>query len=311
MLRIGSLSLRWPTVLAPMAGLTDAVFRRLVDELGGCGLLVSELVAAEGLRRRNRRTLAMIVPLPTATPQFLQLFGADPQAMAEAARLVCGETPFAGVDLNMGCPAQKVVRGGGGSALLREPAQVAAVVRAVRRACPRPLTVKVRLGYDRVNVREVLAVIAAEGADGAAVHFRLRGESYARPARWEFAAGLRDGLGIPLIGNGDIRDAATAAQRLREVDGVMIGRGACADPFLFRRISGGGVAPGEGRAMLGRLCDLVESHFRTERERLVKLKAYTRLLDLHRPAPRSLKKPVFLSLTFADARRHFLELLGP
>ena len=119
-LKIGNLILEQPTVLVPMAGLTDRVLRQLMDEISGCGMLVSEMIAAEGLRRRNRRTMEMIADFQTRTPQFIQLFGANPDALAEAAAIVSAETAFAGIDLNMGCPVPKVVRSGAGAGLLQD-----------------------------------------------------------------------------------------------------------------------------------------------------------------------------------------------
>lgn len=309
MLKIGELALEFPTVLAPMAGLTDRALRQLMDEIGGCGLLVSEMIAAEGLRRRNRRTLDMISGPGARTPQFIQLFGANPEALAEAAAMVSGETAFAGIDLNMGCPVPKVVRSGAGSGLLQDLPRLAAVVAAVRRSTPLPLTVKVRLGFNQVNVMETTRIIEAQGADAVAVHFRLRSEGYKGNAHWELAAALKENLRIPLLGNGDVMTAAFALEKLREVDGLLIGRGALANPFIFREIAGQATGERDLGDYVRRLGELIEEHY-PERKRLGKLKAFTRFLVLSRPGSRSWKKRIFLSQDFREARG-FLEETFP
>jgi len=305
MLKIGKLTLEQPTVLAPMAGLTDNVLRRLMDETGGCGLLVSEMIAAEGLRRRNRRTLEMIAGCKTRTPQFIQLFGAHPEALAEAAAIVSAETAFAGIDVNMGCPVPKVVRSGAGSGLLQDLPRLASVVAAMRKSTRLPLTVKVRLGFNKVNVLETTKIIEAQGADAVAVHFRLKSEGYTGSAHWDLAAAVKENLRIPLLGNGDIMTAVFAREKLKTVDGILIGRGALANPFLFREIAGQVTSENDMSAYVRRLGALIEEHY-PERKRLGKLKAFTRFLLLSRPACRSWKRRIFLSQDYNEARS-FLE----
>jgi nifR3 family TIM-barrel protein len=309
MLKIGRLTLEQPSVLAPMAGLTDRTLRQLMDEIGGCGAMVSEMIAAEGLRRRNRRTMEMIADFPTRTPQFIQLFGTKPEALAEAAAIVAAETAYAGIDLNMGCPVPKVVRSGAGSGLLQDLPLLAAVVAAVRKSTSLPLTVKVRLGFNQVNVLETTKIIEAEGADAVAVHFRLRSEGYTGSAHWELAAAVKENLRIPLLGNGDIMTLAFALEKLRIVDGVLIGRGALANPFLFREIAGRDTLEKDWGAYVRRLADLIEEQY-AERKRLGKLKAFTRFLVLSRPGSRSWKRRIFLSQDFKEARG-FLEETFP
>jgi len=309
MLKIGKLTLEQPTVLAPMAGLTDPALRQLMDEIGGCGLLVSEMIAAEGLRRRNRRTLEMIADFATRTPQFIQLFGAKPEALAEAAAIVSGETAFAGIDVNMGCPVPKVVRSGAGAGLLQNLPLLAAVVAAMRKSTSLPLTVKVRLGFNKVNVMETTRIIEAEGADAVAVHFRLKSEGYTGSAHWELAAAVKENLRIPLLGNGDIMTAAFAREKLQTVDGILIGRGALANPFLFREIAGQDTLEKDWGAYVRRLANLIAAHY-PARKRLGKLKAFTRFLVLSRPGSRSWKRRIFLSQDFDEARG-FLEETFP
>jgi tRNA-dihydrouridine synthase B len=300
MLKIGKLILDQPTVLAPMAGLTDRVLRQLMDEIGGCGAMVSEMIAAEGLRRRNRRTMEMIANFPTRTPQFIQLFGANPEPLAEAALIVAAETAYAGIDLNMGCPVPKVVRSGAGSGLLQDLPRLAAVVAAVRKSTSLPLTVKVRLGFNKVNVLETTKIIEEEGADAVAVHFRLKSEGYAGSAHWELAAAVKENLRIPLLGNGDIMTLAFSLEKLQTVDGILIGRGALANPFLFREIAGQDTLEKDWGAYVRRLAALIEDHY-PERKRLGKLKAFTRFLVLSRPGSRSWKRRIFLSQDFNEA----------
>ena len=309
MLQIGSLSLAQPTVLAPMAGLTDRVLRQLMDEIGGCGAMVSEMIAAEGLRRRNRRTMEMVAGFPTQAPQFIQLFGAVPEALAEAAAMVTAETNYAGIDINMGCPVPKVVRSGAGSGLLQDLPRLAAVLAAVRRSTTLPLTVKVRLGFNQVNVMETTRVIEQEGADAVAVHFRLRSDGYKGEARWDLAAAIREQRRIPLLGNGDITTLDFALEKLRAVDGVLIGRGALANPFLFREIAGRETLDRDWGGYVRRLGELIEEYY-PERKRLGKLKAFTRFLVLSRPGSRSWKRRIFLSQDFTEARG-FLEETFP
>jgi tRNA-dihydrouridine synthase B len=307
MLKIGTLTLEQPTVLAPMAGLTDRALRRLMDEISGCGLMVSEMIAAEGLRRRNRRTLEMIAGLETRAPQFIQLFGAAPEPLAEAAAIVSAETAYAGIDLNMGCPVPKVVRSGAGAGLLLDLPRLATVVAAVRRRTPLPLTVKVRLGFNQVNVMETTKIIEAQGADAVAVHFRLKSEGYTGSAHWELAAAIKENLRIPLLGNGDIMTAAFAREKLQIVDGVLIGRGALANPYLFREIAGQTTEEEDLSAYVRRLGTLIEEYY-PERKRLGKLKAFTRFLVLSRPGSRSWKRPIFLSQDFGEARAMLEEI---
>jgi len=283
-----------------MAGLTDRVLRQLMDEIGGCGLLVSEMIAAEGLRRRNRRTMEMIAGFPTRTPQFIQLFGANPEALAEAAAIVSTETAYAGIDLNMGCPVPKVVRSGAGSGLLQDLPRLAAVVAAVRRSTTLPLTVKVRLGFNKTNVLETTKIIEQEGADAVAVHFRLKSDGYAGSARWDLAAAVRENLHIPLLGNGDIMTLAFALEKLKTVDGVLIGRGALANPFIFREIAGQATSENDWGGYVRRLAAMITEHY-PERKRLGRLKAFTRFLVLSRPGSRAWKRRIFLSQDFDEA----------
>ncbi len=307
-LKIGNITLDQPTVLAPMASLTDVVFRRLVEEIGGVGMTITEMVSAEGLIRRNLKTMEMMRGSDGKTPGFIQLFGADPVAMGDAAAMVAGETDFDGIDINMGCPAGKVIRKNAGAALMKDPALAACIIRAVRLAAPDlPLTVKMRLGFSRVNAPEFLAMIQGEGADAVTVHFRLQQNRYRVPAAWEYAPKLKEIVQIPLIGNGDIQTREEALERLRYVDGVMIGRGAISDPLIFKRISGGDGSLLSMTDIISRFIELVETHY-TEPLRLGRIKAMTRFLVAGRNYSKRFRQEIYRASTFSAAARALLEL---
>ena len=171
----------------------------------------------------------------------------------------------------------------------------------MRKSTRLPLTVKVRLGVNKVNVLETTRIIEEQGADAVAVHFRLKSEGYTGSAHWELAAAVRESLRIPLLGNGDIMTAAFAREKLQTVDGILIGRGALANPFIFREIAGQATAASDLAAYVRRLGALIEDLY-PEKKRLGKLKAFTRFLVLSRPGSRSWKRPIFLSQDFQEAR---------
>jgi len=313
-LTIGSLPLRHPTVLGPMAALTDIAFRELLDGLGGVGLMISEMVSAEGVRRRNRRTLDMLRTFESTTPQFVQLFGADVNGLAEAARIIEDETSFQGIDLNFGCPAGKVTRRGAGAALLQEPGRVRRLAQGVRQAVSLPVSAKIRLGYQHENLEEVIPSLHEAGVDAITVHFRLKSDGYATPARWEFAAAARRLIQVPLIGNGDINTPETARLRLAQVDAVMIGRGALQDPLIFQKLQAAdaGVGPGvtSPTAVVSRLLDLIERHY-TPEWRLNRIKAYARFLLHHRIRGKQARQRLYAARDYPSAKAILLAYLGP
>lgn len=224
-------------LLAPMAGITDLPYRLLMRQFG-VGLAFTEMVSANGLVRAGVRTRALLQSLPEDRPLGIQLFGEDPAVLAEAARQV--ETDGDLIDLNLGCPVKKVVRSGAGSALMRTPRRVAAIVAAVRRATTLPLTVKIRAGWDTesINCREIAAIAVAEGADAVILHPRTRSQGFSGQADWQLIAELKNHLTVPVIGSGDIFQAEDAMRMLRETDcdAVMIGRGCYGNPWLARNI---------------------------------------------------------------------------
>ncbi len=231
--------------LAPMAGYTDTAMRALSHAMGA-EATVSEMISAKAVTYRDKKTVALGRTTPEEGTVFLQIFGREPSVMAEAAAMLadgyCGSVP-AGIDVNMGCPVPKIAGNGEGSALLRDPALCGRIVSAIRAALPAemPLTVKLRLGWDRssVNALEVAAAVTEAGVSGIFVHGRTRSEMYAGEADWEAIAAVCAAVSVPVIGNGDITSAESALRRLSEsgCHGLMIGRGAVGNPFLFREVA--------------------------------------------------------------------------
>ena len=239
--RIGGVELRPATVLAPMAGVTDTVFRRFIRNLGGCGLIMTEFTSADGvLRAKDKKAQRYLHFYPDERPISAQLFGSDPQVMADAARLV-EDLGFDLVDLNLGCPAKKVVKCNGGSGLLRDLPRIREIFERVRAAVRIPFTVKFRAGWnDQEIVCVELARMAGDcGLNGVALHARTREQGYSGNARWEWIASVKHAVGIPVIGNGDIRAPEDAAAMVAQTgcDAVMIGRTAASNPWIFRQIA--------------------------------------------------------------------------
>ena len=267
--RLGPVVVAPATVLAPMAGVTDTVFRRFIrhaslftadsgsgstpgaseasvdsvvtNAQSGCGLLMTEFTSADGLARmRETKRRRYLTFYDDEHPIGAQLFGANAETLAEAARIV-EETGFDTVDLNLGCPAKRVVGSNGGSGLLRDLPRIGEIFRAVRKAVTLPFTVKFRMGWNDKDIVciELARMAEAEGLNGVALHARTREQGYSGQARWEWIAQVKQAVRIPVIGNGDIRtpEDAAAMVALTSCDGVMIGRAAPANPWIFRQIA--------------------------------------------------------------------------
>ena len=239
---IGNFQLAQGAVLAPMAGVTDAPFRLLCAEQGAA-LTVTEMISAKGVLCAppgNRALRDLLYTLPGSGPTALQLFGSEPDVMAQAALRLLDSSAFCLIDLNMGCPAPKIVREGAGSALMREPALAARIVEAVARAAPVPVTVKMRLGWDAASRNGLAFALAMQEAGAAAVtvHGRTRDQFYAGEADWQAIAEIKAALRIPVLGNGDIATGAQVMERMAHtVDSVMIGRGAMGNPWVFADVN--------------------------------------------------------------------------
>jgi tRNA-dihydrouridine synthase B len=239
-LTMGNVRIAPATVLAPMAGVTDTVFRRFIRNLGGCGLIMTEFTSADGiLRSKDRKAKLYLHFYEDEHPISAQLFGSDPKVMAEAARMVEG-LGFDLVDLNLGCPAKKVVKCNGGSGLLKDLPAIGKIFEAVRSAVTIPFTVKFRAGWNDDNIVCVeLAKMAEDcGLCAVALHARTREQGYSGQARWEWIAAVKDAVKIPVIGNGDIRTPQDACAMVAQTgcDAVMIGRTAPSNPWIFRQI---------------------------------------------------------------------------
>ena len=240
-LLLGPVEIAPATVLAPMAGVTDTVFRRFIRNLTGCGLIMTEFTSADGvLRAKDKKAKRYLHFYEDEHPISAQLFGSNPAVMAEAARMVEG-LGFDLVDLNLGCPAKKVVKCNGGSGLLRDLPAIGKIFEAVRAAVKIPFTVKFRAGW---NDQEIVCVELAKLAESCglcavALHARTREQGYSGSARWEWISAVKQAVKIPVIGNGDIRTPEDACAMIAQTgcDAVMIGRTAASNPWIFRQIA--------------------------------------------------------------------------
>lgn len=238
-LQIGDVILKNNVILAPMAGVTDLPFRLLCKEQGA-GLLCMEMVSAKAIYYNNKNTETLMQIEPEERPVSLQLFGSDPVIMSEMAKRI-EDRPFDILDINMGCPVPKVVNNGEGSALMKNPELVREIVTSVSKAIKKPLTVKIRKGFDEDNINavEIAKIIEDSGAAAVAVHGRTRQQYYSGKADWDIIRQVKEAVSIPVIGNGDVDSPQKAKQLLEETgcDGIMVGRAAEGNPWIFREIS--------------------------------------------------------------------------
>ena len=234
-LKIGNVELENRYILGPMAGVTDLPFRLLCREQGA-GLLCMEMVSAKAIMYNNRNTEQLLTIHPDERPVSLQLFGSDPKIMSEMAKRI-EERPFAILDINMGCPVPKVVKNGEGSALMKDPKLVYEIVSSMVKAIEKPVTVKIRKGFDddHVNAVEIARIIEEAGAAAVAVHGRTREQYYSGKADWDIIRQVKKAVSIPVIGNGDVTSPERAEELVRRTgcDGVMIARGAQGNPWIF------------------------------------------------------------------------------
>lgn len=237
--KIGNVQIENPFVLAPMAGVTDLPFRTLCKEQGA-GLICMEMVSAKAISFHNRNTEALMEIDPSEHPVSMQLFGSEPELMAEVAKSI-EERPFDILDINMGCPVPKVVNNGEGSALLKNPALIAEIVKKVSSAITKPLTVKVRIGFENepVDIVDIAKRVEDAGASAIAVHGRTRQQYYSGTADWDAIRRVKEAVSIPVIGNGDVDSPQKAEALMKETgcDAVMIGRAVRGNPWIFREVN--------------------------------------------------------------------------
>lgn len=262
-MKIGTMEFDRPVMLAPMAGVTDLPYRLICKEMG-CDYMVTEMVSAKAVLYNNRNTDILLQTLPEEAPSALQLFGSDPEIMADIA-LRLEPLGFAAFDINMGCPVPKIVNNGEGSSLMKNPSLAGKIVETMVKKITKPVTVKFRKGFDEehVNAVEFAHIMEESGAAAVTVHGRTREQFYSGKADWDIIAAVKDKVKIPVFGNGDIFSAEDALKMFRYTgcDGIAVGRGAKGNPWLFREIKAaihGDVIP--ARPSLTEIKDMIKKH---------------------------------------------------
>ena len=241
MLRIGNVTIENPVLLAPMAGYTNLPFRLMAKRFGA-GAVFSEMISGKGLYYKDKKTAELMRTVPEEAPAGIQLFGSDPEILSEVVEKYINPTDFAFLDFNAGCPAPKIIKNGEGSALMKDLKRLEEIVKALKAVSTKPVIIKTRLGWDEehINIREAAEVIESAGADAHTIHGRTRQAFYSGNADWQLIADVkRHSQGIPIILNGDINSGEKAKEAFETTgcDGVMVGRAAVGNPFIFKEIT--------------------------------------------------------------------------
>ena len=303
-----------PLVLAPMEGVTNKTFRRLIRSIGGTGLTYTEFVASQALKDRGRKALETADFDPDERPIAIQIYGKDPTIMAEAAKVV-EDLGASIVDINMGCPSKKVCAHSGGSALMKDPCQAVEIVKAVRTAISVPLTVKMRSGFDHNNrnAPDLAYMCQEEGAEAITIHWRTREDKYGGERAVDKIAETKLRLSIPLLANGDIIDTESAVQMYRDTgcDGLMIGRGAIRNPWVFQEIDaylrGETYTPPtvqERHDILIRFIARYRENFRFEKHSIGKIKQIAKYFYSGLPNEEILRTNILRSHSIEDIEQH-------
>jgi len=301
-------------VLAPMEGVTDLPFRRLIRTIGGAGLTCTEFIASEGLKRGVGKMMEMAEFDPDERPIAVQIYGKRPEVMAEAARIV-EDMGVNIIDINMGCPSKKVCAHSGGSALMKDPVLAGEIVRAVKAAIQIPLTVKMRSGFDATqrNAPEVARICQEEGAEAIAIHWRTRSDKYGGVRAIDKIAETKQLLSVPVIANGDIIDIPSAIKMFEETgcDGVMVGRGAIRNPWAMLQISQvlAGEEPvqvtaAERHRVLVTYLDSIRNRFRNERGVLGRFKKISNYFTKGLPFGSDVRTLILRSQSIEEALEH-------
>lgn len=316
-LTLGGLHLANRLISAPMAGVSDRTFRRLIRE-AGCALAFPEMVSDKALIWGNRQTQSLATPYPGEEPYVVQLLGKDPDTMAQAARLAVDRFRAQLVDINMGCPAPKITRNGEGAALLKDHDRCGRLVEAVRRAVPVAVSVKIRLGWDENRARPLVRILADAGAAFITVHARLRSESYSTPAHWDQLAEVVAAAPVPVVGNGDVLEPADAGRLLATTGCVaaMVGRGCQGNPWLFRRTlllaeTGDPGPPPSGRDRLGLALRHLELSLadKGERSTVLEMRSHGSWYIRGLPGAAAVRSRLMRTSTTAEVRALFREYL--